>query len=143
VLVKLLSTAVTLGLMVLAGRRTFAFDDRVPIVSFAAALLFCTICLLSLGFLIASVVPTARFAQPIGSLLLYPMLGISGLFVPVEALPGALQTVARVLPFTYAASLLKGIWRNEGWASHAGDAAVLAGTLVVLTVVSSRVFRWE
>jgi ABC-2 type transport system permease protein len=143
VLVKLLSTAATLGLMVLAGRRTMVFDAGVPLLSFAAALLFCTICLISLGFLIASVVPTARFAQPIGSLLLYPMLGVSGLFVPLEALPGTVQTVARALPFTYAASLLKGIWRGEGWTSHIGDAAVLAGMLVVLTVVSSRVFRWE
>ena len=81
----------------------------VPLVSFTAALLFSTVSILSLGFLIASVVPTARFAQPIGTFILYPMLGVSGLFVPVESLPPMLQIVARVLPLTYAVSLLRGI----------------------------------
>ena len=59
-------------------------DADVPLVSFTLALLFSTVSILSLGFLIASIVPTARFAQPIGTLILYPMLGLSGLFVPVD-----------------------------------------------------------
>jgi ABC-2 type transport system permease protein len=63
--------------------------------------------------------------------------------VPVAALPAALQAVARVLPLTYAVSLLRGIWRGEGWAAHTGDAVALAVMFVVLTAVSARVFRWE
>lgn len=84
VMVKLLFTAVTLALMVLAGRRYGRVDADVPLTSFTLALLFCTVSILSLGFLIASIVPTARFAQPIGTLVLYPMLGLSGLFMPVD-----------------------------------------------------------
>ena len=98
VLVKLLFTAVTLAVMVLAGRRYYPVGADVPLVSFTLALLFSTVSILSLGFLIASVVPTARFAQPIGTLILYPMLGLSGLFVPVDSLPPLLQAIARVLP---------------------------------------------
>src|SRR3990170_4363304 len=56
VLVKLLFTAVTLALMILAGRRYYPVDADVPIVSFAVGLLFCTVSIISLGFLIASVV---------------------------------------------------------------------------------------
>jgi CRP/FNR family transcriptional regulator, cyclic AMP receptor protein len=41
-------------------------------------LLISTWSILSIGFLIASIVPTARFAQPIGSFILYPMIGVSG-----------------------------------------------------------------
>jgi ABC-2 type transport system permease protein len=99
--------------------------------------------ILSLGFVIASLVPTARFAQPIGTLILYPMLGLSGLFVPVESLPPTLQTIARAQPMTYAVSLLRGIWRGEGWVNHLGDVAVLALMFLVCTMVSARVFRWE
>src|SRR5439155_16670501 len=43
VLVKLLFTAVTLGAMILAGRRFYAVDPGVPLVSFALALLFSTV----------------------------------------------------------------------------------------------------
>jgi ABC-2 type transport system permease protein len=143
VLVKLLFTAVTFMLLILAGRRYYPVDADVPIVSFALALLFTTLCIVSLGFLIASVVPTARFAQPIGTLIVYPMVGLSGLFVPVESLPPMAQTVARGLPFTYAVSLLRGIWHGEGWSSHAGDVAVLTMMLVVLTALSAKVFRWD
>ena len=39
-------------------------------------------------------VPTARFAQPIASIILYPMLALSGLFVPIDQLPPALRVVA-------------------------------------------------
>lgn len=143
VLVKLLFTAVTLGLLVLAGRRYYPLDAGVPILSFTLALLFSTATIISLGFLIASVVPGARFAQPIGTLIIYPMLGISGLFVPVESLPQWAQTVARALPLTYAVSLLRGIWHGAGWSAHAGDVAVLALMAVVFTALSARLFRWE
>ena len=143
VIVKLLLTAVTLAIMVLAGRRFYPLDDAVPIVSFGLALLFSTVSILSLGFLIASLVPTARFAQPIGTLIVYPMLGVSGLFVPVASLPPLLQAVARVLPFTYAVSLLRGIWHGEGWFTHVGDVAVLTLMFAVCTAASTKVFRWE
>ena len=143
VLVKLLSTAVTLTLMILVGRRYYPLDPQVPVVSFTLALLFCTGAIISLGFLIASVVPTARFAQPIGTAIIYPMLGLSGLFVPVESFPPGVQAVARVLPLTYAVSLLRGIWHGEGWFRHAGDVAVLVLMFVLSLVVSAKVFRWE
>jgi ABC-2 type transport system permease protein len=143
VLVKLLFTTLTLVAMVLLGRRYFPVPATVPFVSFAVALLFSTVSILSLGFLIASVVPTARFAQPIGTLLMYPMLGLCGLFVPVEALPPFLQAVARVLPLTYAVTLLRGIWRGEGWASHVGDVAMLTVMFAVFVLAASKAFRWE
>jgi ABC-2 type transport system permease protein len=143
VLVKLLFTALTLAMMVLAGRRYYPVGAAVPLVSFTVALLFCTMAIASLGFIIASVVPTARFAQPIGTLVVYPMLGFSGLFVPIESLPPILQTVARVLPLTYAVSLLRGIWQGEGWASHIGDVAILSLMFLAFTMLSARVFRWE
>ena len=143
VLVKLLTTVVTLAAMLLAGRRYFPLDPGVPILSFTIALLFATACIVSLGFPIASLVPTARFAQPIGSLIIYPMLGLSGLFVPIEGMPLALQLVARVLPFTYAVSLLRGIWHGEGWLNHWGDAAILGLIFTICMTLSSRVFKWE
>jgi len=143
VLVKLLFTAVTLAAMLLAGRSYYSLDAGVPLVSFTLSLLFSTVSILSLGFLIASIVPTARFAQPIGTLILYPMLGISGLFVPVASLPPMLQAVARALPLTYAVSLLRGIWHGESWSAHISDVIVLAVMLLVFTAVSAKVFRWE
>jgi ABC-2 type transport system permease protein len=143
VLVKLLLTAVTLGLMVLAGRRYYLERLDIRAVGFTIALLFSTLSILSIGFLIASLVPTARFAQPIGTVILYPMIGLSGLFMPIDSLPPGLQMVARALPLTYAVSLLKGIWQGEAWSRHLGDVAALFAVFVVCTALSAKVFRWE
>jgi ABC-2 type transport system permease protein len=143
VLVKLLLTAATLALMVLAGKRYYPVGIHVHLVAFTIALLITTCSILSIGFLIASIVPTARFAQPIGALILYPMFAVSGLFAPIAALPPALHAVALAVPLTYAVSLLAGIWKGDAWSAHTGDLAALALVFLVCTALSAKVFRWE
>jgi ABC-2 type transport system permease protein len=143
VLVKLTLTALTMALMVLAGKRYFPAHSDFPVFGFTAALLISTWSILSIGFLIASIVPTARFAQPIGAAILYPMIGLCGLFVPVQSMPPVLQVVARVVPLTYAVSLLEGIRKGEGWSTHLGDVAALVVVFAICTALSAKVFRWE
>jgi ABC-2 type transport system permease protein len=143
VVVKLLLTAATLLALAVAGRRIYPIDPAVPLGSFAIAVLFTTWSLLSIGFVIASIVPTARFAQPIAALIFYPLIAVSGLFFPVDALPAPVAAVARVLPLTAGASLLNGIWKGDSWLAHGGDVVVLAATFVLCTALSARVFRWE
>ena len=143
VLVKLLLTVATLAGMVLVGRRYYPIGVGVPVFGFGLALVISSLSILSIGFVIASLVPTARFAQPIGAVVFYPMMAISGLFVPVDALPPMLHAVARMLPLTYAVSLMQGIWVGEPWSAHIGDLVALAVVFGVCLAVSSRVFRWE
>ena len=54
-----------------------------------------------------------------------------------------LRAVARVLPLTYAVSLLQGIWKGDAWLAHLGDIAALVVVFVVCTALSAKVFRWE
>ena len=143
VLVKLLLTAATLTLTILAGKRYYPVGADVPLFSFGVALVIATWSILSVGFIIASIVPTARFAQPVGAVILYPMVALSGLFVPAEAMPPTLHTISSVLPLTYAVSLLRGIWAGDAWSAHLGDIGALVLIFVVCTAVSSRIFRWE
>jgi ABC-2 type transport system permease protein len=143
VLVKLALTLATMTLMVLAGKRYYPIKVDVPVFGFALALLISTWSILSIGFLIASIVPTARFAQPIGGAILYPMLALCGLFVPLEALPPMLRAVSRAVPLTYAVSLLQGIWKGEAWSAHIGDVAALILVFAICTALSAKVFRWE
>ena len=143
VIVKLLLTAATLGLIFLAGKRYFPPGAQVPWFSFTIALLISTWSVLSIGFLIASIVPTARFAQPIGAVILYPMIAFSGLFVHISDLPPVLRAVTRVLPLTYAVRLLVGIWNGDGWFAHGGDVAALTVLFLLFTAISAKVFRWE
>ena len=143
VLVKLALTVASLALLILAGKRYYPVNVDVPVFGFALALVISTWSILSIGFLIASIVPTARFAQPIGAAILYPMLALCGLFVPLQSLPPALRGVARVVPLTYAVSLLQGIWKGEAWSAHIGDVLALVAVFAICTALSAKVFRWE
>ena len=143
VAVKLAFTVISLSLLMLAGRRLFPGVMRVNVFSFTVAVLLSTFSILSLGFVIASMVPTARFAQVISAAVVYPMLALSGLFFPVERFPPALKSVAYVLPTTHAVALLQGVWDGSGWAAHWGDVAALLALFAAYAALSTRFFRWE
>jgi ABC-2 type transport system permease protein len=129
--------------MVLAGKRYYPIGIHVPLLGFTIALLISTWSILSIGFLVASIVPTARFAQPISTVIMYPMIALSGLFTPVASLPATLKVVSKVVPLTYAVSLLEGIWKGDAWWTHVGDIAALVVVFFLCTALSAKVFRWE
>ena len=143
VVVKLIFTALTVGLMVLAGRRYYPVDLDVPVLNVTLALIVSTFSMTAMGFLIASFVPTARFAQPIAGAIFYPMIGLSGLFYPIALMPPLLRAIAPYLPLTPVISLLRGMLTGDAWSAHTTDLASLAVVFVVCTALSARVFRWE
>jgi ABC-2 type transport system permease protein len=143
VAVKLVFTVISLALLMLAGRRLFPGVMQVNVFSFTAAVLLSTFSILSLGFVVASLVPTARFAQVISGAVLYPMLALSGLFFPVARLPRALKGLAYLLPTTHAVALLNGVWDGSGWGAHWVNVAALLALFAAFTALSTKVFRWE
>jgi ABC-2 type transport system permease protein len=143
VVVKLIFTVMSLALLLLAGRRLFPGVMQVNVFSFTVAVLLSTLSILSLGFVIASVVPTARFAGLVSGAALYPMLALSGLFFPVDRLPRALKALAYLLPTTHAVALLDGVWDGSGWGAHWVDVAALLVLFAAYTALSTKVFRWE
>ena len=143
VVVKLIFTVISLALVMLAGRRMFPGIMRVNVFSFTGAVVLGTFSILSLGFVLASLVPTARFAQPISAFVMYPMLALSGLFYPLARFPGWLRGIATVLPTTHAVALLEGVWDGSGWGAHWVNIVALVVLFGVYTAISSKVFRWE
>ena len=143
VVVKLIFTVMSLALLLLAGRRLFPGVMQVNVFSFTVAVLLSTLSILSLGFVIASLVPTARFAGLVSGATLYPMLALSGLFFPVERFPRALKALAYLLPTTHAVALLDGVWDGSGWGAHWVDVAALLVLFAAYTALSTKVFRWE
>jgi len=143
VLAKLVFTAATLILLMLAGRRYYPVDVRIPYVAFTLALVLATWSTLAIGFVIASVIRTARFAQPAGALLFYPMVGLCGLFFPIASLPPGARVLARLVPLTYTVSLLTGILGGDPWSAHLLDIGALVLVFVVCIAMSAKFFRWE
>jgi ABC-2 type transport system permease protein len=143
VVAKLVLTSVTLGLLVLAGRKFYSGPPPPAPLSFLLGLLLVVMALLSLGFVLASLIRTARFAQPLGSIILYTLLSFSGLFFPLEKLPESWQLVAQASPLTHGVGLLRALWAGDSWSSQWVAVVVLVVFMVACTTLSRRVFRWE
>jgi ABC-2 type transport system permease protein len=88
-------------------------------------------------------VGTARFAQLIGSAIFYPMLAVSGMFVPLSAMSRPFALLGNVLPMSHAVALLRGAWIGVSWLSLLPHLGALALTIAICLALTTRVFRWE
>ena len=143
VLVKLFFTGISLMFVVLAGRRFYPVPLHAHLVGFAFAVGVTTVAILCMGFLVASMVGAARFAQLIGSSIFYPMLVISGIFVPLSAMPRWMELLGNLLPMSHAVALLRGAWVGAGWLVLLPHLAALAVTIAICLALTPFVFRWE
>jgi len=143
VLVKLVFTGIALLLMVLAGRRFYPVPIHAHFAGFALAVVVTTVTILSMGFVIASMVVTARFAQLIGGVVFYPMLAVSGMFVPLSSMPRPMALLGSALPMSHAVALLRDAWVGAGWPALLPHLGALVLTIVICLALTTRVFRWE
>lgn len=130
-------------LLVAAGKIAYDVQFEGDIVSVLAGFTLSTLAFLAIGFVIASLAPSARVAQTVGMVLSYPMMFLSGATIPFELLPSNVQRIADFLPLTYVVKLMRGLWVGEPWSDLWPEVAVLAGILVVCGAFSAQFFRWD
>lgn len=143
IIVNLGLALVGLTLLVALGRALFGLRvaGSWPIV--LAGFAFAACAFFALGYLIASLSPTARVAQTVGMGLFFPMMFVSGAAFPRQMMPETVRQVADVLPLTHVVSFLQGLWAGRSWLAFPTELAWLTGLLVVGTAVSARFFQWE
>jgi len=99
---------------------------------------------LALGYVLASFTRTEEAANGITQVVQFPMMFLSGVFFPIEAMPQFLQSIARLIPLTYLADALRQVMvGGTAFAPLWVCAAVLLGWLVVCFAIASRKFRWQ
>lgn len=143
VIVNVLVALVGGVLLLIAG--VVAFDLHLPEnpAGLLMAFLLASLAFAALGYLIASIAPTARVAQVVGMVLFFPLMFLSGAAMPVEFMPDGLRAVAEWLPLRHAVKLLQGFWFGEGWREHLIEIAILAGLTAVAGILAAHLFRWE
>ncbi|MBA7643157.1 putative multidrug ABC transporter permease YbhR [subsurface metagenome] len=62
---------------------------------------------LGLGILISAIAAEQETAMMIMMTLTFPMIFLSGVFFPIEQMPGFMQIISRILPLTYAIEALR------------------------------------
>jgi len=130
-------------LLVVVGKLAYDIRFEGDVLSVLAGFTLSTASFLSMGFVLASVAPTARVAQTLGMVLSYPMMFLSGATIPYELLPSAVQRIADFLPLTYVVKLMRGLWCGKPWSELGLEVLVLTGILVACGVISARFFRWD
>jgi ABC-2 type transport system permease protein len=143
VIVVFAMTSLGMLLLVVAGKLVYHVRFEGNAFSVLAGFVLSSLSFFGLGFILAGIMPTARTAQVVGMVLLYPMLFLSGAGFPRELLPETIKKISAFLPLTYVVTLLRGLWIGETWGQHTTDAVVLAVLLVAGVLISVKTFRWE
>jgi ABC-2 type transport system permease protein len=99
---------------------------------------------LALGFGIAGWAKNEDQAAPVANLVSLPMMFLSGVFFPREAMPELLAAITAFLPLTYVNEALRAIV-NEGanLMSLGPQLLGMAVWVVISFVIAVRLFRWE
>jgi ABC-2 type transport system permease protein len=140
---QLLITSLSAAVLLASGR--FAHGLRVPANpgAFIGIFLLSAVSIYSIGFFMASVLPTAKATQRATMLIYFPMIFFTGATAPLQALPDSVQPMSQVLPLTYAISAMQGAWAGAPLSESFPAIGILAGVFVVATAVSVKMFRWE
>jgi ABC-2 type transport system permease protein len=132
-----------MAILVLVGRLGFNLHLAGAWIDVVAGFTLCSLAFYAIGFVLASVAPTARLAQTVGMVLFFPMMFLSGAGMPLQMLPEGVRRISDLLPLTYVVELMQGLWFGEGWQAHLAAVAVLTGMLIAGVALSARFFRWE
>ena len=143
VVVVFTMTSLGMLLLVAAGKLVYHVRFEGNAFSMLAGFILSSLSFFGIGFILAGTMPTARTAQVVAMVLLYPMLILSGAAWPRELMPATVQKVSAFLPLTYVVNLLRGLWIGEPWGDHLLDVGVLVGMLVLGIIISVKTFRWE
>lgn len=97
---------------------------------------------IGLGIVLTSVTTDEQTAMMIMMTLMFPMMFLSGVFFPLEQMPGFMQIIAKFLPLTYAAEALRtAMIFGAGIGSIFTDILILAGFGAVMLAISIPVFK--
>ena len=140
-LVNFGSAVVVVALILVVGRLAFAVPFPLAPGIWVVIALLTVAGTLAVGLFIAAVAPSGRVASAIGSILFYPLMFFSGLYLPIPSMPPVLQHISHATPLGAA-------WESfqDAALGHWPPALALL-TMVVYPVAfglaAARLFRWE
>lgn len=108
---------------------------------FVLVFLLGTAALLAIGLVIAALAPSAKSAPGIGSMVMFPLMFLGGVWVPREVMPDALRVVSDFSVAGPFAQALKDTW--AGQPPQLLHLVVVAAGLAVFGGLAVRWFRWE
>lgn len=137
-------TTIGILLLIAGGKLIYGAEFEGNIMTFLFGFLLILLSINSLCLIIASVCRTPRVAATLASIIYFPILFFSGVFVPLEMLPDwIVRYISPLMPMTYAVELLRGLWLGYPISDFVKEIITLIGCLVLGLIISVKTFRWE
>ena len=103
-----------------------------------------TLTFLSMGYMLSSFAKNQQTLMPLIMAVQFPMMFLSGIFFPLEMIPGFMRPIMDAMPLTYLGDSLRQIMvESSALHSHIINLAVLGGWFVVCLILAVRFFKWE
>ena len=97
---------------------------------------------IGLGILISAIAAEQETAMMVMMTLTFPMIFLSGVFFPIEQMPGFMQIISRILPLTYAIEALrKVIILGAGISSLGKELTILITFGTITLAIAVPVFK--
>lgn len=110
----------------------------------AVFLVFSIVMILGIGLSIGGWAKNERQAAPLGNIVVFPMMFLSGTFFPRFLMPQWLQTLSGYLPLTPVIDGTRMIVTEGKHLTQIGhELALIAIWTVIIYAIAFRVFRWE
>lgn len=102
------------------------------------------VCILGIGLSIGGWARNERQAAPLGNLIVFPMIFLSGTFFPRFLMPDWLQSLSTYLPLTPVIDGIRLIaTEGKSLLEVSSQLGLIALWTVVIYIIAFRVFRWE
>lgn len=147
-LANMLGNAVTglmsIAVMFVVAMAVFHLKIVGNLFELAVFLAYGIIVILGIGLALGGWARNERQAAPLGNIIVFPMMFLTGVFFPRFLMPHWLQGVTSYMPLTPVIDGARMILtEGKGLFALGSQLAVMTVWLVVIYIIAFRVFRWE
>jgi ABC-2 type transport system permease protein len=138
-IIGFVQVAILFGIGIWFGLQMFGDYASLAVIVLLASMIF-----LAVGFSIAGWAKNEDQAAPVANLISLPMMFLSGVFFPRDAMPDFLATITQFMPLTYVIEALRSIVNEGAGLASLGPQLLGMGVWAVITfLLAVRLFSWE
>lgn len=131
--------AILFGIGIWFGLQMFGDYASLAVIVLLGSAIF-----LAVGFSIAGWAKNEDQAAPVANLISLPMMFLSGVFFPRDAMPDFLANITQYMPLTYVNEALRAVVNEGAGLVSLGPQLLGMGVWAVITfVLAVRLFKWE
>jgi ABC-2 type transport system permease protein len=138
-IIAVVQVAILFGIGIWFGLQMFGDYLTLAAVVFLGSVIF-----LAVGFAIAGWAKNEDQAAPVANLISLPMMFLSGVFFPRDAMPDFLAGITQYMPLTYVNEALRAVVNDGAGVASLGPQLLGMGVWAIVTfVLAIRLFNWE